>query len=316
MAGVFRIAHGARTETRVVVARLTDRATGAVGRGECVPYARYGESAETVVATIESIRTAIEAGSDREALQALLPAGAARNAVDCALWDLDARRTGMPVWQLAGLPAPKPLATAYTIVLDDPDRMAQAARLAAGRPLLKVKLGGGGDLERLQAVARARPDARLIVDGNEGMDAVTLPALLSAARDLRIEVVEQPLPAADPASLGRLAAPVAVCADESFHTSSDIERIVRGFDAINIKLDKTGGLTEALRAVRMARAAGLRVMVGCMVGTSLAMAPAVLLAGLADWVDLDGPLLLAKDREPGLRYDLSTVWPPGPELWG
>jgi L-Ala-D/L-Glu epimerase len=245
-----------------------------------------------------------------------MPPGAARNAVDCALWDLEAKQTGVPVWRRAGLPQPRPLTTAYTLVIDEPQAMADAARAAAGRPLLKVKLGGGGDLARVRAVSEARPDARLIVDGNEGMDAASLPALLEAARDLRIEVIEQPLPAASPVSLTRFAAPVAVCADESFHTSADIDTIVQGYDAINIKLDKTGGLTEALKAVRLARAVGLKVMVGCMVGTSLAMAPAVLLAQLADWVDLDGPLLLDKDREPGLSYDLSTVWPPDPALWG
>jgi L-alanine-DL-glutamate epimerase-like enolase superfamily enzyme len=315
MAGVFRIAHGARTEARVVVAELAD-GQGAVGRGECVPYARYRETAETVRAQIEAVRGALEAGVDREALQQLMPPGAARNAVDCALWDLEAKQTGVPVWQRAGLPPPRPLTTAYTIVIDEPEAMADAARAAAGRPLLKVKLGGGGDLARVRAVSDARPDARLIVDGNEGMDAASLPALLEAARDLRIEVIEQPLPAASPVALTRFAAPVAVCADESFHTSADIDTIVQGYDAINIKLDKTGGLTEALKAVRLARAAGLKVMVGCMVGTSLAMAPAVLLAQLADWVDLDGPLLLDKDREPGLSYVLSTVWPPDPALWG
>lgn len=314
MAQVFRIAHGARTEAKVIEVTVGDGA--AAGRAECVPYARYGESQESVAAQIEAVRGALEAGADRDAVQELLPPGAARNAVDCALWDLEARQTGLPVWQLAGLPEPGPLLTAYTIVIDEPAAMAAAAARASAYPLLKIKLGGGDDLARLKAVAEARPDARLIVDGNEGLDARTLPALLEAARSWRIEVIEQPFPATDPAALRRIAAPVAVCADESFHTSADIETIVQGYDAINIKLDKAGGLTEALKAVRMARTAGLGVMVGCMVGSSLSMAPAVLLAQLADWVDLDGPLLLAQDRDPCLSYDGPRLHPPTSAVWG
>lgn len=314
MAQVFRIAHGARTEARVIEVAIAEG--DAVGRGECVPYARYGESQESVAAQIQAVQGALEAGAGRDEVQGLLPPGAARNAVDCALWDLEARLTGTPVWQLAGLPEPKPLLTAYTIVIDEPAVMAKAAADAAAYPLLKIKLGGGDDLARLQAVAEARPDARLIVDGNEGLDARTLPALLEAARSWRIEVIEQPFPAADPAALRKIAAPVAVCADESFHTSADIETIVQGYDAINIKLDKAGGLTEALKAVRMARTAGLGVMVGCMVGSSLAMAPAALLAQLADWVDLDGPLLLAQDRDPCLTYDGPLLHPPTAPVWG
>ena len=312
--GVFRIARGSRTHAHVVTLSL--RVHGAIGRGECVPYGRYDETPDSVVAQLEAIRPAIEAGIDIQTAQSLLPPGAARNALDCALWDLAAKTSGKPVWQLAGMERPKPVLTAFTISLDEPEIMAQAAREAVGRPLLKVKIGGAGDIERVRAVANARPDARLIVDANEGLSEATLPELLAQARSLNIDVIEQPFAASKDSRLGQVAAPIAICADESFHTSADIEHLLQNYDAVNVKLDKTGGFTEGLKAVREARAAGLRVMVGCMVGTSLVTAPAVLLAQLADWADLDGPLLLDKDREPGLYYDGSILHPPTSQVWG
>jgi L-Ala-D/L-Glu epimerase len=314
MAGTFRIAHGARTSADVVIVTLTR--DGHTGRGECVPYQRYGETVASVLAQMETVRSALETGIGRDELQGLLPAGAARNGLDLALWDLEAKTSGRRVWELAGLAAPVPVPTAFTIVIDTPDAMASAASAASGWPLLKVKLGVGGDLERLRAVSAARPDARLIVDGNEGMDPATLPALLESARDLRIDVVEQPLPDADPRALRRLAAPVAICADESFHTRADIERVVQGYDAVNIKLDKTGGLTEALACMEAARAAGLSIMVGCMVSSSLAMAPATLLAQSATWTDLDGPLLLASDCDHAIAYADGRIGVAARELWG
>ena len=312
--GVFRIARGSRTHASVVTVTLNK--DGAIGRGECVPYARYEESADSVVAQLEAIRPHVEMGVDIATAQTLLPAGAARNALDCALWDLAAKTSGKRVWQLAGMEEPKPVLTAYTISLDEPEIMAQAAIAAAGRPLLKVKIGGAGDIDRVRAVVNARPDVRLIVDANEGLSEETLPLLLHQARDLNIDVIEQPFAASKDSRLGQVAAPIAICADESFHTSADIEHLLQNSDAVNVKLDKTGGFTEGLKAVRDARAAGLRVMVGCMVGTSLVTAPAVLLAQLADWVDLDGPLLLDKDRDPGLYYDGSILHPPSARVWG
>ncbi len=312
--GTFRIARGARTKAQVVTVQLEHR--GFVGRGECVPYARYGEQCDSVMAQLEAIRKQVEAGVDIEGCQSLLPAGAARNALDCALWDLKAKTLNQPVWTLAGLPEPKPLITAFTISLDTPEAMTQAALAARGQLILKVKLGGESDLDCVRAVAKARPDARLIVDANEGMQPDTLPCLLAEARSLNIIVVEQPFAASKDSRLGQVAAPIAICADESFHTSADIEILVQNYDAVNVKLDKTGGFTEALKSIREARAAGLRIMMGCMVGTSLVTAPAVLLAQLADWVDLDGPLLLDQDRDPGLVYDGSSVHPPSRDLWG
>ena len=312
--GIFRIARGARTQAEVVSVRLEHK--GFVGRGECVPYARYEEDCDSVIAQLEAVRAHVKACLDIESCQSLLPAGTARNALDCALWDLRAKSLNQPVWALAGLPEPKPLVTAFTISLDTPEAMTQAALAATGRPILKVKLGGEHDLVCVRAVAKARPDARLIVDANEGMRPDTLPGLLSEARSLNIDVVEQPFAASKDSRLGQVAAPIAICADESFHTSADIERLVQNYDAVNVKLDKTGGFTEALKSMREARAAGLRIMMGCMVGTSLVTAPAVLLAQVADWVDLDGPLLLNHDRDPGLVYDGSILYPPSRDLWG
>jgi L-Ala-D/L-Glu epimerase len=312
--GVFRIARGARTRAHIVTVTLNK--DGAIGRGECVPYARYNETGDSVAAQLEAVRPVVEAGIDIDAAQTLLLAGAARNALDCALWDLAAKTSGKRVWQLAGLDAPKPVLTAFTISLDEPELMAKAARAAEGRPLLKVKIGGAGDIERVAAVARARPDARLIVDANEGLNPETLPALLNQAQAFNIELIEQPFAAGQDDDLGEFRSPIPLCADESFHISADVARLSRHYTALNVKIDKAGGFSEGLKAVRAARAAGMGVMVGCMVGTSLVTAPALLLAQLADWVDLDGPLWLDTDRDHGLYYDGSILHPSSPELWG
>ena len=309
--GSFRISRGAKTEARVVVAEISDGAHR--GRGECVPYARYGESVESVLAQIASVQGAL---TDRAALQAQLLAGAARNAVDCALWDLEAKRSGRRVWELAGLAEPEPRITAYTLSLDEPALMAEAARAAADRPLLKLKLGGEGDPERVAAVRQAAPRARLIVDANEAWRPDQLEPFGRALAALGVELIEQPLPASDDAALAAVARPVPICADESCHDRAGLAGLVGRYDCVNLKLDKTGGLTEALALAREAERLGLGLMVGCMVGTSLAMAPATLLAGAAAFVDLDGPLLLARDREAGLSYDGGLVRPPDRALWG
>ncbi|MDC7786654.1 dipeptide epimerase [Rhodoplanes sp. TEM] len=315
IAGTFTISRGAKTEARVVVATVTDGTH--TGRGECVPYARYGESVDSVLAAIEAMAPALAAGCDRAALQESMPAGAARNAIDCALVDLAAKRAGVPAHALFGLPAPQPLVTAYTISLGAPDAMADAAAAAAARPLLKVKLGGGPqDPERIAAVRRAVPGATLIVDANEGWTEADLAANLAACAAAGVQLVEQPLPAADDAALARVPHPVPVCADESVHGGDTLARLRDRYDAVNIKLDKTGGLTEALVVAAAARALGFEIMVGCMVSTSLAIAPAVLLAQGAGFVDLDGPLLLVGDRPHGLVFDGSVLHPATPLLWG
>ena len=312
--GVFRISRGARTESVVVTVTVTEGAVS--GRGECVPYPRYGESVDSVLAQIEQTRASVEAGAGRDALLDLLPAGAARNALDCALWDLEAKRSGRPVWELAGLEPPRPLVTAFTLSVDTPAAMEAAARAAAKRPLLKIKLTGDGDLERVTAVRRGSPRARLIVDANEAWTAAHYASFARDLAALGVEMIEQPLPASADQGLADVPHPVPVCADESCHDTSTLPGLGTRYEAINIKLDKTGGLTEALRLRDAARQAGRRVMVGCMLGTSLAMAPAILVAQGAEWVDVDGPLLLARDRDPGLRYVGSVVSPPDPALWG
>lgn len=314
IAGRFVIARGARTEAVVVCATLAE--AGCVGRGECVPYARYGESVESVVAAMESAREALADGADRAALLRLLPAGAARNALDCALWDLEAKRAGRPVWALAGLPAPRPLTTAYTLSVGAPAEMRAAAKAAADRPLLKVKLAGEGDADRLAAVREGAPRATLIVDANEAWREETLLAQLAACARFGVALVEQPLPAGEDAMLAKIRRPLPICADESAHEAQGLPALKDRYDAVNVKLDKTGGLTGALEMARAAQALGFRVMAGCMVGTSLAMAPATLIGQMADFIDLDGPLLLAKDREPGLVYAGSVVQPPSSALWG
>ncbi|WP_448952690.1 N-acetyl-D-Glu racemase DgcA [Labrys neptuniae] len=314
LANVFTIARGSKTEAVVVVAEISR--DGRTGRGECVPYARYGETVEGVVAAIEAQRPAIEAGLDRSALQDLVPAGAARNAIDCALWDLEAKLAGQPAWRLAGLAEPAAAVTAYTLSLGEPEAMAEAAAKAAHRPLLKVKLGTPDDASRIAAVRRHAPQSQLIIDANEGWRADNLAANLRACAEAGVTLIEQPLPASDDAALAEVERIVPVCADESLHDRASLAKLAGRYDAINIKLDKAGGLTEAIALARQAQALKLDLMIGCMVGTSLAMAPALLLAGQARVIDLDGPLLLARDREPGLRYEGSTVWPPEPSLWG
>ena len=314
IAGAFSISRGAKTEAQVVVVELNDGRHR--GRGECVPYARYDETVAGVMAALGAIGNKLAFGLDRMALQQAMPAGAARNALDCAFWDLEAKRAGKPAHELAGLPAPQPLTTAYTISLGTPEVMAAAAQAASGRKLLKIKLGGASDPERIAAVREAAPRSELIVDANEGWTAGNLAANLSACAAAGVTLVEQPLPSDADAALGSIKRPIAVCADESVHDRAGLASLVGRYDAVNIKLDKTGGLTEALAMVHEAERLGFGVMVGCMVATSLAMAPAVLAAQRARVVDLDGPLLLAKDRPDGLRYDGSLVYPPTPALWG
>jgi L-Ala-D/L-Glu epimerase len=314
IAGRFTIARGSRTEAVVVVARVDDEA--AYGRGECVPYPRYGESVESVAGAIEAMTARIAGGLSRKDLQGTMPAGAARNALDCALWDLEAKQAGQPAWQLAGITEPRAVETAYTISLGSPDEMAEAAGRAASRPLLKIKLGGDGDDLRIAAVRRAAPASRLIVDANEGWTPANIAANAEACARAGVELIEQPLPASDDAVLAGLNLPVAICADESVHSRDGLAALRDRYSAINIKLDKTGGLTEALALADEAERLGFEIMVGCMVGTSLAMAPAMLLAARARYVDLDGPLLLARDRVPGLNYTGSLVGPAGPDLWG
>jgi L-alanine-DL-glutamate epimerase-like enolase superfamily enzyme len=314
IAGAFSISRGAKTEAQVVVAELNDGRHR--GRGECVPYARYDETVAGVMAALGAIGNKLAFGLDRKALQNAMPPGAARNALDCAFWDLEAKRAGKPAHELAGLPPPRPLTTAYTISLGTPEVMAKAAQAASGRKLLKVKLGGTGDPERIAAVRAAAPNSELIVDANEGWTASNLAANLSACAAAGVTLVEQPLPSDADAALGSIERPILVCADESVHDRAGLAALVGRYDAVNIKLDKTGGLTEALAMVQEAERLGFGVMVGCMVATSLAMAPAMLVAQRARVVDLDGPLLLAKDRPDGLRYDGSLVNPPTPALWG
>jgi L-alanine-DL-glutamate epimerase-like enolase superfamily enzyme len=314
IAGTFTISRGSKTEAQVLTCSIVDG--GFVGRGECVPYQRYGETIDSVRDQIESVAREIAAGADREALRTILTAGAARNAVDCALWDLEAKIGGKSVACRLGLGGAQALETAFTLSLHTPEAMAAQARANAKRPLLKIKLGGDGDIERMQAVAEAAPQSRIIVDANEGWNLNNIAQNIDAAHKFGIALIEQPLPAGDDAALRDISRVVPICADESVHDTASVDRLLGLYDAINIKLDKTGGLTEALELKAKAHQLGFSIMVGCMVGSSLAMAPAVLLAQDAEFVDLDGPLLLARDREPGLRYDGSLVSPPEPALWG
>jgi len=314
IAGGFTISRGTKTEAVVVVAEIVGG--GHRGRGECVPYARYGETVEGVAAAVAAMAPAIAAGLDRAGLQAAMPAGAARCALDCALLDLAAKRAGVPASEILGLAAPRPLVTAFTLSLGTPEAMAAAAVAASARPLLKVKLGGAGDPARIRAVRAAAPAAALIVDANEAWDQAVFAENMAACAEAGVALVEQPLPADGDAALAGLARPVPVCADESLHVAADVPGLAARYDAVNIKLDKAGGVTEALAIADAARAHGLKVMVGCMLGSSLAMAPAILVAQGADFVDLDGPLLLARDRVPGLAYDGSIVRPAEPALWG
>lgn len=310
LAQAFTISRGSKTEARVLTARATH--DGISGWGECVPYARYGETLESVAAQVAGLPPDVT----RTALQSQLPAGAARNAVDCALWDYAAKSAGRRVWELAGLPAPVPLTTAYTLSLDTPDGMRAAARTQAHRPILKIKLGTPDDMPRLEAVRAGAPHARIIIDANEGWTAAIYADLCPHLQRLGVALVEQPLPAGQDEALAHMPRPVPVCADESCHDRASLPALKGRYDMVNIKLDKAGGLTEALALRDAARAQGFAVMVGCMVGTSLAMAPALIVAQGADMVDLDGPLLLAEDRDRPLIYRGSEVDPPDAGLWG
>ena len=310
LAETFAISRGAKTEAHVV--RVNVRAGEIQGHGECVPYARYDETPESVIEQIQ----ALPENFSREELQTLMPAGAARNAVDCALWDLEAKQTGKPVWRLAGLDEPEPVTTAYTLSLDTPDKMKLNARKNADRPLLKLKLGTPDDVERLEAVREGAPKSTIILDANEGWQIADLLSLKPHLKRLEVALVEQPFPEGADAELDRCDIGVPICADESCHTSDGLSELSGKYDYINIKLDKTGGLTEALKMKNAATEAGFGIFIGCMVGTSLGMAPAMLLAQGADFVDLDGPLLLAQDRSNGLRYEGSIVHPSTPKLWG
>jgi L-alanine-DL-glutamate epimerase-like enolase superfamily enzyme len=314
IAGAFTISRGAKTEAVTVVAEVSRG--GVTGRGECVPYPRYGETPEATLAALQAIREPVSRGLDNEALQAAMPPGAARNALDCALLDLKAKAGRERVWSLLGRPAPKACITAYTISLASPETMAAATAKAAHRPLLKIKLGGDGDRERIAAVRKAAPQSELIVDANEAWTSDNLEQNLAACAKAGVTLVEQPLPAGQDAAQAQIRRPIPVCADESVHDRASLEGLRGRYDAVNIKLDKSGGLTEALAMADAAQALGFQIMVGCMVATSLSMAPAMLLTPQARFVDLDGPLLLARDREDGLRYDDSLVYPPEAALWG
>jgi L-alanine-DL-glutamate epimerase-like enolase superfamily enzyme len=314
IAGAFVIARGAKTEAEVVVAEIA--ADAARGRGEAVPYARYGESVESVLDQIEGVRERIAAGAGRAELQGLLPPGAARNALDCALWDLEAKAAGVRAWTLAGRPRLDPVKTCFTVSLAAPAAMAEAARGHARWPLLKLKIGGADHLDRVEAVRAAAPRTRLVVDANEALTFEDLRRIAPELARLAVKLLEQPLPAAEDAVLDGYPSPVPLCADESLHTRAELAACARRYAAINIKLDKAGGLTEALALKAEAQARGLEIMAGCMVATSLAMAPALLVAQGARYVDLDGPLLLARDRDPGLPISGALIEPPPPELWG
>ena len=326
LARPFTISRGTKIAAEIVVAEVSTGVGGSgsqgrriaiarTGRGECVPYSRYGETVDAVVAAVRAEAGAVAKGLTREELLERMPAGAARNALDCALWDFEAKDSGVPAWLRAGVAEPRPAVTAETVALGPPDAMAAAAHALRDRPLLKLKLGAEAVVERVAAVRQAAPRARLIVDANEGWNLDLLTEVAPQLAALGIEMIEQPLPAGADAALGGFASPVPLCADESCHGVEDLAKL-GGYHMVNVKLDKSGGLTSALALARAAREAGFKVMVGCMVGTSLAMAPAMLLAGLADALDLDGPLWLARDRTPPLRFERGVVHPPESALWG
>jgi len=314
LAAAFAISRGSRTTAEVVVVELV--AEGARGWSECVPAARYGESVAGVVAALTALAPRLSPDITHEQVQRLLPPGAARSALDCALWDWRAKREGTSVARLLGLAAPQPLTTAFTLSLDTPARMAAAARANSFRPLLKCKLAGAGDLERVAAIRENAPASTLIVDANEAWEPAAVEDRCAALAALGVAMVEQPLPASQDDVLAEIEPGVPLCADESCHTRADLERVCGRYQFVNIKLEKTGGLSEAMALRQAARDCGLRLMVGCMLGTSLAMAPATLVAQGAEYVDLDGPLLIGSDRQPGLVYDGSLLHPPRPELWG
>ena len=310
LAHVFRISRGARTQAEVVT--VTIEKDGVTGRGECVPYARYNETLESVIKQIKSVPDDI----DKETLQDTLPPGAARNAVDCALWDFECKKRDQRIWEIAGIQVPEQKITAYTLSLDEPENMFKQAEKNSSRPLLKIKLGTPNDMPRLEAVRKGAPNSEIIVDANEGWNAELYSFLAPELVRLGVKLVEQPLPADNDNDLIGLPRPLPICADESCHDRKSLEKLVGKYDFVNIKLDKTGGLTEALQLKNKALEAGFKIMVGCMVGSSLAMAPATLIAQNATFVDLDGPLLLAQDRQHGLLYDGSWVHPPLKDLWG
>lgn len=312
----FTISRGRKTQAHVITVKISHHdntiGNGAVGWGESIPYARYGESIESVLAQITSLPQNIT----RAQLQEILPAGAARNAVDCALWDLEAKQTHKRVWDLLGLPRPTPKATAYTLSLDTAQSMKEQALRHADKPVLKLKLGTKDDLNRLRAVRQGAPEARLIIDANEGWSVDDYKALIPHLKDIGIELIEQPFPAHKDDALLHIIRPIPICADESCRTSADLEKITRKYDFVNIKLDKSGGLSEAITMVEKSRKMGFGIMIGCMVGTSLAMAPATLLMSHAQFIDLDGPLLLAQDRKHPLLYNQHGIHPPSANLWG
>jgi len=309
----FRISRGSRTEAQVVVVTVTDGQRS--GRGEAVPIKRYNQSVASVLAQIESIKG--EKDLNRPQLQTLLPAGAARNALDCALWDLEAKKSGKRVWELTNLEMKSGVETSFTISLDTPEKMGAAAKAKASAPILKLKLGGDDlDLARVEAVREAAPAARLLIDANESWSPAHYREIVPALKGLSVELIEQPFPANDDDILETLDHPIPVCADESCHTSADLPRLMNRYDVLNVKLDKTGGLTEALRLCEHGRENEFKLLIGCMVGTSLSMAPARVLASAADYVDLDGPLLLARDRDHGLNYQNGKIAIPNQELWG
>ena len=315
LAGAFRISRGTRRVSDVLMVEVNDG--NYVGRGECFPYARYGEDIDSVQKQLNSVRSEIEHGLDRQALLNVLAPGAARNAVDCALWDLEAKRAGLRVWDLANLPAPEPVTTVYTLGVDEPAIMGERARENSDRPRLKLKMtGDGADLERVRNIHKNAPNARLVVDANEGWTIEQYLEYAPQFKELGVEMIEQPLPSTDDEQLSGVDRPIPVCADESCHDRATLKSLVGKYDMINIKLDKTGGLTEALNLRDAALKQGLSIMVGCMIGTSLAMAPGILVAQAATIVDLDGPLLLAEDRNPGLSFTGSIIHPPEPRLWG
>ena len=310
IAKAFTISRGSKTEAVVVVVVLSDGEF--TGRGECVPYARYGETVESVIEEIQKAK----AVDDRMSLQSLMRPGAARNAFDCAFWDLEAKRAGRLAYELAGLPPLKPLTVSYTLSLDAPEAMAAEARKVSSRPLLKIKLGAEGDRERLKAIRDAAPNVRLVVDANEGWTETNFAEKMDACCAYGVSLIEQPLPAGKDDYLAKVPHAIPLCADESVFERSSLGGLKGKYDAINVKLDKTGGLTEALATAAMAKDMGFSLMVGCMVSTSLSMAPAFLVAQGADVIDLDGPLLLAEDRSDGLRYEDGLVYPPTSSLWG
>jgi L-Ala-D/L-Glu epimerase / N-acetyl-D-glutamate racemase len=310
---VFRISRGSRTEARVVVVTMSDGEH--IGRGEGVPLARYNQSTASVSAQIETIKD--EKNLDRDKLEQLLPPGAARNALDCALWDLEAKISGKRVWELANLPIVSEVETSFTISLDTARKVAESAKANANAPILKLKLGGDSlDLARVEAVRDTAPNARLLIDANESWSPAHYREIVPALKQLGVELIEQPFPAGADEVLETLDHPVPVCADESCHTTADLPGLMNRYEVVNVKLDKTGGLTEALRLFERARESGFKLLIGCMVCTSLGIAPARLLATAAEWIDLDGPLIVSRDRDHPLAYENGSIGLPARQLWG